>query len=153
MVDNIKNYVKANLRPNEKLILEGKLHWTILLPHLLGILVFIGFITIWKPLIRLLTTQLAITDKRVIGKTGFIKTSVMDTPLDKITNIVVTTGFWGKIFKYGNIRITTISGDYVFNGLADPEGFKTTLQQQMDFSEESKMDMHAGKIAAAMKSI
>lgn len=95
--------------------------------------------------------ELAITNKKVYGKIGFIKTVEMNSPIHQIQNVRVSNGLLGKIFKYGTINITTTTGVYYFKCVKNPNDFKNAVMAQIAQSEESKMDLHAQKTADAIK--
>ena len=147
----MKKYVEGGLMPNEQVIEEGKVSYMVLLPHILLMFIFIGFFTIIKPLIVIFTTELAITDKKIMGKTGLIKTDEMSSPLSAIQNVKVQSGLFGKIFKYGTIHITTTSGTYSFAYIKNADQFKNTLFAQIENQKLNDMDENAARIAKAMK--
>lgn len=102
------------------------------------------------PAIRvLLSNSLAITDKKVFGRVGLIKTVEMNSPIHQIQNVSVSNGLLGKLFKYGTIVITTTTGVYNFKYIKNPDSFKNEVMAQITRTEESKMDLHAQKIADA----
>lgn len=116
----------------EKIILETKPTWLVIIPHLLAMSVIIGFITIWKPIIAIFTTKLKITDKRVEGKIGWLKTEKMDSRIGQITSVKVTQGICGKIFNYGTVNINTASGIYQFKYITSPEKVRTAINKAID---------------------
>lgn len=171
----MKNYLKKSLMPNEQIICQAKVSIATLIPGIvlflfilsmsiglddksstaIGIVLalIIGLAVMIKPLFAIIFTELAITDKKVMGKIGFIRTEEMNSPLNKIQNVKVSNGFFGKIFNYGQVAITTTSGTYNFSYISKPNKFKNTLMAQIDNSENDKMDLNAQKIADAIKGI
>ena len=135
---------------DEHIIREGKVSVVVLIVHILLIFVGIGLITIWKPLIDRLTTVLCFTNKKVIGKTGLIKTKSLDAPLNKINNASVNQGFFGKILGYGTVRIDTSSGTYLFGHISDPNGFKTALMNQIEKYDDERIQKQAQAIAGSL---
>lgn len=144
-------YVNNILMSDERVQQEAKVSGIILVPHIFAMFIFIGFLTIIKPIIAMLTTELAITNYKIIGKTGFIKTSEMSSPITAIQNVSVNQGFFGKIFKYGKITVTTTSGAYSFNYIKDPAQFRTIILNQIELSKKEEMKRNAQEIANAMK--
>ena len=165
------NYIQKTLNQNEEIKGVADQHWIALLPRgiiaiiflLSGITggditMFIAFIIIAlllmiNPIIRFFTTELAFTNKRLIGKIGFINTKALDSPLNKINNVSVSNGFFGKIFGYGNVHITTSSGSYIYKGIAHPDNYKTSLMNQIDQFDEDRIKKQASEMANAMKNI
>jgi len=138
---------------NEKLIFMSKPHWITLIPHVFFMPFFgIGVITFIVALIRLLTTVVAFSDKKVMCKTGLINTHKMDSPLNQVNNVVVANGLLGKIFGYGKIVITTAAGTHAFKGIKAPEKFRKALSEQIQVFEDNRLKKQAEEIAKAMVS-
>lgn len=112
--------------------------------------IFVGFVWLPKDIIKYFTTILEITNKRVRGKTGLVNTNELDSPLNKINSVQVKQGFFGKIFNYGTVAITTSSSVFEFDYVTKPNEFKSILNNQIEAYDELKMEMQAKKIANAM---
>lgn len=112
--------------------------------------IMVGLVWFPRDLINYFTTKLEITNRRIKGKTGLIKTNELDSPLNKINSIQVKQGLCGKIFNYGTIIITTSSSVFEFDYVNKPNQFKTILNNQIEAYDENKMEMQAKKIANAM---
>lgn len=146
-------YIENALGRGESVAYTGKINWTTLAPHIvLAIAYGLGVITGIPSLIRLLTTELGFTSRRVIGKTGLVNTRSLDAPLNKINNVAVERSIFGKILGYGMVSITTSSGDYAFKGVKNPEALKSALMQQIDEFEQDRIRQQATEMAKAMKS-
>lgn len=161
-----------SLMPNEQLIKEAEFTKIGFVPGIVFLIFFVfgsfsaesvgdAFILIfggivWAalisiPAIRLLLSNcLAITDKKVFGRVGIIKTAEMNSPIHQIQNVSVSNGLFGKLFKYGTVVITTTTGVYAFKYVKNPDQFKNEVMAQITRTEESKMDLHAQKIADAI---
>lgn len=112
--------------------------------------IMIGLVWFPRDLINYFTSKLEITNRRIKGKTGLIKTNELDSPLNKINSVQVKQGLCGKIFNYGTIIITTSSSVFEFDYVNKPNQFKTILNNQIEAYDENKMEMQAKKIANAM---
>lgn len=143
--------VESNLGRDESVVTKGKVHWVCLIPHIFLMVLFVGFITIWGALIRMLTTELVLTNKRLYGKTGFINTKRMDSPINKLNNITVLSGLWGKIFGYGTLHVTTSSGSYKYIGVRDPDVLRSAIMEEIDKSEEARIKKQAEEMARAIR--
>lgn len=119
-------YVENNLIAGERIVYETKLHWITFI-SLKGILTL--FIA---PLIAYLTSEFAITNKRLIIKTGFISRNTFEMNLSKIESINVNQNIIARIFGYGTIVIMgTGSTREPFASIRDPLTFrKKFLEQQ-----------------------
>lgn len=146
------SYIQNNLKKDEEIIMEGKLHGAMLIPHILLMFLFVGFFTIIPAIIKMKTTEITITNKRLVGKVGLIKTTELDTPLNKVNNVTVSSGLWGKIFGYGTIKITSSSGVYDFPGIKNADTFRSVLMNQIDLFDEDRIKKQAQEMAKAIKS-
>lgn len=140
-----------NLGKDEEVIVNAKTHWACLIPHILLIFVYIGVITIWKPIIRMCSTKLTVTNKRVYGKYGLINTKSLDTPLNKVTTVSVSNGLFGKIFGYGNVVVNTAAGTFNFKYIKSPENFRVALMDEIERYEEERIKRQASELASAIK--
>lgn len=112
---------------NENLLMEVKPSAVILIPHFCLIFLMVGLFTIWKPLFRMISTNIRVTNKRVSAKKGIVKTESLDSPIDKITSVKVEQKLFGKIFNYGTIYINTASGDYTFEYIPNVEQLRDVI--------------------------
>jgi len=56
------------------------------------------------------TTELALTNKRVIAKFGFIRRTTVELRLDKVESIGVNQGIMGRLMGCGNIIVKGTGG-------------------------------------------
>lgn len=120
------SYVETVLMPGEKIIEKAQIHWFIFvfdIVFLLGGLMIAGyqpllglamvagavFMTI-KDLIYYLTTELALTDKRVIAKFGWIQRNSIELSLARVESLTVNQSFFGRIFNFGTLTVNGIGG-------------------------------------------
>jgi uncharacterized membrane protein YdbT with pleckstrin-like domain len=59
---------------------------------------------------RFYSSEFAITNKRVIAKTGLIRRHSIEVYLDKIEAVEVSQGIAGRILGYGTIVVTGTGG-------------------------------------------
>ena len=122
------NYINSVLFDDETILREGKYTWLdnpfmILLIPVLGL----GLLLLY---FEDATREIAVTSKRVIGKTGWISRNTTDYPLNKIENIEVNQGIIGRILSYGDVIITGSGGtSIILKGLKHPEAFKQAINQ------------------------
>ncbi len=150
-------YVEQNLNKNETIVKKAELNpIQVILAWVFGIVFFwLLLIPVFKAIattITFLNTELAITNKRIVGKVGVINTKSLDAPLNKIQNVAVSNGLGGKIFNYGNVKITTAAGSFDFAGIKNPDAFKGMIMAQIDQAEENRIKEQAEQMAAAMSS-
>lgn len=116
--------------------------WLLLIP------VFKAIVTT----LRYFNTELAITNKRVVGKVGIFNTKALDAPLNKIQNVSVSSNLFGKIFNYGTVVVNTAAGQFAYVAVKNIDQFKGTLMAQIDQAEEDKIKEQAQQMANAMSS-
>ena len=140
-----------NLSKDESIVTQGSVHWACLIPHVILMLFLIGFFTIWGALISMFTTELVLTNKRLYAKVGLINTKTLDTPLNKVNTISISSGLGGKIFGYGTLRITSSSGAYVLKGIKSPATFRDAVLAEIDKYDETRIKKQASELASAIK--
>lgn len=74
-------------------------------------------------------------------------------PLDKINNIQVSQGFFGKLLGYGTINIQSAAANLGrgLSCIAHPEVVKATIENAMDEKEDSHDKRLAGYIGDAVR--
>ena len=148
-------YVEQNLTRNERVVKSAELNpLKLVFAWVFGILFFwlflIPLVKAIKATIIHVNTELAITNKRIIGKTGVANSGSLDAPLDKIQNVSAYTTFWGKLFNYGTIQINTAAGQFKFMGVKNVDSLKNMVTVAIDEAEEEKVKHQAEEMAAAM---
>ena len=104
------SYIDDSLIEGEQILHRARVSWwsqfgLILLGILLLVIVIgLGFlIAAW---IRVRSTEIAITNRRVIAKFGFIKRHTVEINLEKVEALKVEQGFLGRMLNYGTIFIS-----------------------------------------------
>jgi len=154
----VMSYVAKNLMPGEQVLYAPKYHWVRFLsgagiaalglalagagfglapeaaarPFLLWtalVLVLAGFLgVLWRAFVDSFA-EFAITQHRVIKKTGFLTRDVRQIPLDKIQDVNVRATLWGRWLAYGDVELQTAGSDstVVFPRIVDPDQFRNVL--------------------------
>ena len=142
-------YIEENLMKDEKIIDVAKVHWMDLM---WGILFFwLLFIPLLSAISRIFSTELAVTTHRAVGKQGLIRRHAIDLTLDKVQNVTIDQGIFGRIFNYGSVRVTTAGDVANFTGIAQPAVFKSAVTNQMEAYSQMKMQQQAEAIAKSLK--
>ena len=145
--------------PGEQIEYRANLHW---LGFLLPILLFIvaiwlffvggniakvfalilavgGLVTALSAVIERRTSEFAVTNKRVLIKTGLIRRHSLETLLSKIEGIGVAQSILGRILGFGTIVISGTGGSKEpFHKIADPMMFRRRVQEQIAAMEERR---------------
>jgi uncharacterized membrane protein YdbT with pleckstrin-like domain len=117
-------YIDSNLIKDEQVELEATYHWIIFCNLRALLTLFIA------PIIDTYTDEFAITNKRVIIKTGLISRKSFEMNHTKIESVNVDQGILGRILGYGTIRIVGSGGTKeVFPRIKSPLEFRKKFQE------------------------
>ena len=153
------SYIQSILRRDEKILHIAKLHWmlfirAILIGLALAAVVVIYLIanTVWAlVLVALLalffllalaseffiyrSTELAVTDRRVIHKTGFISRQTMEQQIERTDSITVSQSIFGRILGFGTIDIRGSGSSFTpIEQISNPLKFRNAVQHAIDIS-------------------
>lgn len=115
-------------------VVEAKVSDKAIIANACLILVAIGLLTIWSPLIAKFSNKLSHDDKRVRGKTGILSKVTMDSPIKRVGGVSVEQGIIGRMLNYGTVRINVTGdrADYIFPYIDNPNAFKESLLSLME---------------------
>jgi len=161
-------YVESNLVPGETVIYQTRLHWIVMLGHLLlgclllglpGVLllyyalnqtgldartlrimesggvalIVCGVVAILMGMVRRNATEMAVTNRRVVIKTGLASRKTIEMLLNKVESIEVNETAFGRMLGYGTIVVIGTGGTpEPFHKMADPLEFRSQVQQQIE---------------------
>lgn len=129
------NYIEQILGPDEKIVATAKVTgWIYFGPALLTI-VTIGLLcpVLLIPWIQRATTDLGVTNKRVIAKTGLISRNTVEQRIQKIESIRVHQGLAGRVLDYGTIMVHGTGGATTpIRNVASPFAFKRAVESVID---------------------
>ena len=161
------SYIERELTEGEQIILLGHVSWWTIVPRhaacsrrpgrggcrrrdarcartdVLGDRNFLLVVLVWivmvaRQVLRVWTTEIAITDRRVMSKSGDLRTEVKVTPLDKVNSVNVRQSVFGNMLDYGDIEVTTATAEENDNhriaSLAHTDRFRNTLTEIMQSS-------------------
>jgi uncharacterized membrane protein YdbT with pleckstrin-like domain len=128
------SYIDESLVAGENLIHRARVSWWSQFPLvLLGVLtlvVAIGLVFLIMAWVRVRSTELAITNRRVIAKFGFIKRHTVDINLDKVEALKVEQGLWGRFLNFGTIFISGAGTSVApIPNIADPLVFRRKFME------------------------
>ena len=76
------------------------------------------------------TTEMAVTNRRVIRKYGLISRKTVELRLAKVETVSVDQGINGRIFNYGNVVITgSGTTGIVMKNVKDPLTFRAAIEE------------------------
>ena len=121
-------YIDNILQPGETVAYTTTLHWIVYLPAiglwLLGVLALVfgalagpvallasttcavvGLALALRAWFRRWTTEIDVTDRRIVYKRGFIRRHTVEMNMDKVESVDVDQTILGRLFNYGDITI------------------------------------------------
>lgn len=102
-------------------------------------ILLIGGLFIAAPLIAKHTTELAITNRRIIAKFGLISRSTFELNLAKIESIRVEQSILGRILNYGDVLVIGTGGSKEpIPRIAHPLEFRRRYDEILEKRESSK---------------
>lgn len=126
------SYVQHVLQPGEVVRHQTKLHWMIFAPGLallvialatwiitakmegtwsfvanaFALLLLAGAaIVMFMAWFKQWTTEIAVTDRRIIFKRGFVRRNTIEMHLDKVESVDVDQSILGRILDYGDLTV------------------------------------------------
>jgi uncharacterized membrane protein YdbT with pleckstrin-like domain len=149
------SYVQRVLQPGEAVVHQSRLHPLIFLPALIWFLIglalliastqFSGDVTLgfwaaaalcgllalasWaRAAIRRATTELAITDRRVIYKSGLLSRHTLEMNRSKVESVDVDQSILGRMFSFGTIVVRGTGGSLEpIRLISDPLTFRSQI--------------------------
>ncbi len=102
------------------------------------LLLLVGLLVFLWPLVARRSTELVITDKRLIAKYGVISTQSIEIRFDKIETVRVSQGLIGKMLNYGDVVVTGTGSTFdPIRGIADAMRFRAALNEAMELRSSS----------------
>jgi uncharacterized membrane protein YdbT with pleckstrin-like domain len=150
-------YVRRVLQPGETIVYATKLHWLIYLQTILlliacliiagaalltsdnqsitlaleiAAIIFavLAMATGLRAFIRRATTELAVTDHRVIYKSGLLSRHTIEMNRDKVESVDVDQSLLGRIFGYGTVIVRGTGGSLEpIRNIGDPLTFRSHI--------------------------
>ncbi len=120
------------------------------------VLFFLRRLIIW------LSANLALTNKRVVGKIGVLRINTLDFHLDKIDHVQMMGTFFGNLFHYYSLKIVSVGGAGLdnnrrhkekfnqFPGISNAQEFKDMATRAIELHAEEARKAQAEEIARAM---
>ena len=128
------SYIDDSLIEGERLLHRARLSWWsqigLLILGLVLLVVVVGlFFLIWA-WVNIRSTEIAITNRRIIAKFGFIRRSTVEINLEKVEALRVEQTFMGRILNYGTIYISGAGTSVApMKDIADPLVFRRKFME------------------------
>jgi len=153
-------YVESSLLPNETVVHRARVHGIVLVAPIIsltiwllgaaiaaaagvaflaviaGLLAAISLLSLLSAVVRRSSTELAVTNKRVIAKVGVLSRRTLEMNISKIENVGVEQGLFARMAGYGTVLVIGTGGTReAFATIGAPMAFRAAVQTQM--SDES----------------
>lgn len=150
------NYIDQNLARDEKVIVKAQVTWLsqfwyllfgglfvlMALPSKSFVFFLIGVIFIAIAAIHVITTELALTNRRIIAKSGLIRRNTIELKVNRVESLGVDQGVLGRIFNFGSITVKGVGGSNApIPYIARPMEFRQQVNHHLDELDDQ------GKIA------
>lgn len=148
-------YVRRVLLPGEIIVHETGLHWLVYLRAIIllgvavaieiaalntdpsyrifvealaGVILVMAVIDALASAIRRVSTELAVTDQRVIFKQGILARHTIEMNRSKVESVDVDQSIFGRIFGYGTVMVRGTGGSLEpFRQIDDPLTFRSHI--------------------------
>lgn len=148
------NYIQKNLLSGEEIKYVARLHFFLFvqpiillligaflasspkeisaMTHYAGLLIlFFGIVSLLSRILIKVGSSYAVTNKRVILKTGVISRKAVDLVLAKCEGLHIKQSVLGRIFNFGTITVTTGGASSTYPYIADPLAFRREINTQI----------------------
>ena len=154
-------YTAATLQFDERPLHQTTIHWMALSGSVIGaflsliVIVPIAMLAAWRDFywawflvvipvgilvsaaVTVRTSELVITDRRVLIKVGFIQRHTFEMFISKIESVAVFQSMLGRVFNYGTVEIRGTGGSAEsFATIAEPLPFRDAIQLVQSSSEK-----------------
>jgi uncharacterized membrane protein YdbT with pleckstrin-like domain len=93
-----------------------------------GAVALIGVLSLIRAWFRRFTTELAVTDRRIVYKRGFVRRHTMEMNMDKVESVDVDQSILGRILDFGDITVRgTGAGIEPLKGIDSPIAFRNNV--------------------------
>lgn len=142
------SYVEGNMLPNEQVVYQTQQHAIIFLSPALIVVAGIalgifampagglavlgaGMLMMVGAWIRQWSSEFAVTNRRVIIKTGWISRRTIELNMSKVESVEVAQDIFARMLGYGTIIVNGTGGTREpFSLINDPLGFRRAVQSQ-----------------------
>lgn len=163
----MSSYVDSVLAVGERIVYRAAIsHWKFFLSYLVGglfllaalgtyvasgdhtgaslalvaILLVTGLAVILVAVIRRQTTELVLTDRRIITKRGLVSRDTVEMNLNKVESVQVNQGLMGRILDYGDVTVVGTG-----SSLEPLRGIATPLELRKKLGEVVEVDAPSSK--------
>jgi uncharacterized membrane protein YdbT with pleckstrin-like domain len=99
-----------------------------------GVAIVAWLILAFPRILRWLTTQFALTNERLIARSGVVAKRSKEIPLEAINDITFTQSFWGRLIKEGTLVVESAGerGQESFRNVRNPEAVQKSIYHESE---------------------
>jgi membrane protein YdbS with pleckstrin-like domain len=155
-------YVRQTIQETESLHAVGNIHWASFVgpvmfalfaswfiyrslqwgwpdgqkvPVWLGFTYLLALLPLLQTVLIFISTESAVTNKRVLLKTGFIARRADEISISKVETVSIKQGILGRVFDYGTVLVHGTGGNgLTIFAIASPMQFRQVLQHVLSTS-------------------
>lgn len=137
------SYVNRNLANDEKVVYEAQVSWAsqwlLILLGIGTIMMGIGLVFLLVAVINVFTTELVITNKRVIAKFGLISRKTVELKNSKVESVQVDQSIMGRLLNFGSIVVSGAGGPQApIPNISAPLQFRSKLNEMTEEHEPQR---------------
>lgn len=135
----MSHYVETLLERGETVTYRAQVRWVAYVTALLWFL-----LALWPGEIsRLASTELALTNRRLIGKRGLFFRQAIALPHKQVESVRVRQGGLGRLFDYGSVVVRSKEGrKLTFRGIAYPLELQQVVEEAVEVAILGKTLSH-----------
>jgi uncharacterized membrane protein YdbT with pleckstrin-like domain len=96
-----------------------------------GIFLVLALFSLMAAATRRSTTEIVVTDRRVLFKEGFLRRRTMEMNMNKVETVDVVQSITGRIFNFGTVVIRGVGSSYEpLDMVANPLALRTAIVAQ-----------------------
>ena len=123
------SYIESTLGRDERIIRSTRISlWSIAPLILLGVVtlpIVVGLFVLGAAYVRYKSIELAVTNRRVVAKFGFVSRRTVEITITKVESVQIAQGVLGRIFGFGTLVIAGTGATHEpLRGIKDPIGFR-----------------------------
>lgn len=141
------SYIEENLARDEKIIIKAQVTWLsqfwyllfgglfvlLALPSKSFLFFLIGVVFIAIAVVHVITTELALTNRRIIAKSGLIRRNTIELKVNRVESLGVDQGVLGRILNFGSIVVKGVGGSNApIPYIARPMEFRQQVNNFLD---------------------
>jgi len=98
-----------------------------------GIILLYAVLLALQAAIIMFTTEFAVTNRRIIAKTGFIRRHTLEMFLHKVESVRVNQNVLQRLLNFGSVTVTGTGGTREsFKAIVDPVGVRGAINQVIE---------------------